>query len=315
MKRSSTRRRFLKFIVWSGVTSASHLPLAVTGQTPPAAATRQSPPPVATGQSLPPAAAWLTLPPTPKLPPATRDGVASVNGTSIFYAQFGSGPDVLLLHGGLANSNYWGHQIDQLAQTFSVTVMDTRGHGRSPVMSRSFSYRLFAQDVIELLDYLKIPKTSIVGWSDGAITGLQLAMTKPDVVSRLFAFGANSNLDGLKANGAKNEVFVTYSQRCRSEYALLSSHPEKWNELIEGLRAMWRSEPKFTKETLATIKAPTAISDGQYDEIIKREHTERMAHAIPRAKLFIQPAVSHFAMLQNPRQFNQTMMEFLIGEI
>jgi pimeloyl-ACP methyl ester carboxylesterase len=312
-RRRTTRRRFLKFIAWFGVTSASNLPLAVIGQNSPA--TRQSPPPAATGQSLPPpAAAWLTLPPTPKLPPATRDGIVSVNGTSIFYAQFGSGPDVLLLHGGLANSNYWGHQIKQLAQQFSVTVMDTRGHGRSPVMSHSFSYRLFAQDVIELLGYLKIPKTSIVGWSDGAITGLQLAMTKPDVASRLFAFGANSSLDGLKANGARSGVFATYSRRCRSEYALLSPRPERWNELMEGLRVMWRSEPRFTKEALATIRVPTAISDGQYDEIIKREHTEHMAFAIPGAKLFIQPAVSHFAMLQNPAQFNQTVIEFLKGE-
>ena len=69
-----------------------------------------------------------------------------MNRTSIFYAQFGEGPPVLLLHGGLANSNYWGHQVKELAQKYTVTVMDTRGHGRSPVTSYFFSYGLFADE-------------------------------------------------------------------------------------------------------------------------------------------------------------------------
>jgi pimeloyl-ACP methyl ester carboxylesterase len=254
---------------------------------------------------------WLTLPPTPKLPPTTRTGMAAVNGASIFYAQFGEGPAVLLLHGGLANSDYWGHQIDQLAPAFSVTVMDTRGHGRSPVVSGSFGYHQFAQDVLELLTHLQISKVSIVGWSDGAITGLLLAMTRPEIVSRLFTFGANSRLDGLKAGGARSQTFEAYSRRCASEYPRLSPHPERWNELLEGLRVMWRTEPNFKTEDLAAIKAPTAISDGEYDEIIRRDHTERLAHTISGAKLLIQPAVSHFAMLQNPAQFNNAMMNFL----
>jgi hypothetical protein len=97
---------------------------------------------------------WLTLPPTPTLPGTPRKGIATINGTNIFYAQFGQGRPVLLLHGGLANSNYWGHQVEYLAESFSVIVMDTRGHGRSSVMSPSFSYSLFAEDTVGLLDFL-----------------------------------------------------------------------------------------------------------------------------------------------------------------
>jgi pimeloyl-ACP methyl ester carboxylesterase len=256
-------------------------------------------------------AAWLKLPPTPTLPPATRSGLAAVNGTSIFFAQFGDGPAVMLLHGGLANSDYWGHQVLRLAESFSVTVMDTRGHGRSPVTSRSFSYGVFAQDVVGLLDFLKIPEAAIVGWSDGAITGLQLAITQPGRVSRLFAFGANSNVAGLKPDGAKSQVFATFTNRSKTEYARLSPHPERWPQLVDGLRGMWRTEPKFTKKDLAAIKIPTAISDGEYDEIIKRDDTEGMARAIPDARLVIQPGVSHFAMLQNPTQFNEALIGFL----
>jgi pimeloyl-ACP methyl ester carboxylesterase len=239
--------------------------------------------------------------------------VATINGTRIFFAQFGEGEPVLLLHGGMGSSNHWGHQIPALAKDFSVIAMDTRGHGRSPVTSAAFSYRLFADDVAALLDFLAIPRVAVVGWSDGAVTGLELAMNRPARVSRLFAFGANSAPDGLKPGGARSPVFAAYAQRCRAEYLQLSPRPEKWPQLVEGLRAMWRTQPSFSKEELARIRAPTAISDGEYDEIIRREHTEAMARQIPGARLVMLPRVSHFAMLQDPAQFNAALLGFLKG--
>jgi hypothetical protein len=126
------------------------------------------------------AAEWLTLPPTPTLPTATRFGQASINGVSIFFAQFGSGPPVMLFHGGLGNSNYWGNQIRKLSKNFAVTAMVTRGHGRSPVTSGEFSYAKFAEDAAGLMDFLKIPVASIIGWNywpsarnDSAWTSIQ----------------------------------------------------------------------------------------------------------------------------------------------
>jgi pimeloyl-ACP methyl ester carboxylesterase len=254
---------------------------------------------------------WLTLPPTPVLSNATQSGVAAINGVDIFYAVFGQGPPVLLLHGGLANSNYWGHQVEHLARNFSVVVMDTRGHGRSPLSSHAFSYAAFAEDAGALLDFLKTSQAAVVGWSDGAVTGLQLAMTRPHRITKLFAFGGNSSLDGLKAGGARSLVFADYARRCHAEYAQLSPHPERWPQLLDGLRVMWRTEPNFTRRSLAAIKAPTTISDGEHDEIIKRDHTESMARAIANARLVILPDVSHFAMLQDPGQFNQALTAFL----
>jgi pimeloyl-ACP methyl ester carboxylesterase len=256
-------------------------------------------------------ATWLTLPTTPTLPRATRSDLATVNGVGIFFAQFGEGPPVVLLHGGLANSNYWGHQVEALAQRFTVTVMDTRGHGRSPVMSRAFGYGIFAEDVVGLMGLLKIPSAAVVGWSDGAITGLQLAMSRPERVSKLFAFGANVSIDGLKSGGAKSRVFALFAARSKTEYAALSPHPERWSQLLEGLRPMWRAEPAFSRQQLANVKAPTAICDGEYDEIIKRDHTMRMSREIPAARLVMLPQVSHFAMLQNAPQFNRAVIDFL----
>jgi len=237
--------------------------------------------------------------------------MAAVNGTSIYYAQFGEGPPVLLLHGGLANSNYWGLQVGELAKEFSVLVMDTRGHGRSPVTSKVFRYSAFADDAAALLDFLNVGTVAVAGWSDGGVTGLELAMKRPDRVSRLFAFGANMNPGGYKAPTGR--VFAEFTQRAKTEYGRLSSHPERWSQLVGGLRAMWRTQPNFTPTMLRSVQVPTLIYAAEHDEIIRREHTEQMARLIPGARLVLQPGVSHFAMLQDPLRFNRTLNEFLSG--
>src|SRR4030081_415882 len=91
---------------------------------------------------------WLTLPPTPVLPKAETSGFAPVNGIKIWYATFGHGAPVILLHGGLANANYLGRQVPVLAQHCQVIVMDSRGHGRSTRDKRPFGYDLMASDVL-----------------------------------------------------------------------------------------------------------------------------------------------------------------------
>jgi pimeloyl-ACP methyl ester carboxylesterase len=257
---------------------------------------------------------WLTLPPTPTLPPAKTSATVKVNGVDLYYATYGKGPAVVLLHGGLASSDYWGHQVPVLAEHFTVIVMDTRGHGRSPMTSRKFGYNIFAQDVEALLAKIEQPFVSIVGWSDGAITGLQLAMTKPNLVSKLFAFGANSTVSGLIPNGSKTPVFASYATRAKAEYAKLSPHPEKWPQLVADLGVMWRTQPNFTPQQLKAIKSTTAVSDGEHDEIIKLEHTKEISRQIPGSQLVILPDVSHFAMLQNPNQFNDKLLQFLRTE-
>src|SRR5215472_11315416 len=105
---------------------------------------------------------WEVLPPTPAPIKSERSGQANANGISIYYAVYGQGPPVILLHGSLANADYWGNQIKALAPYHTVIVMDSRGHGRSTRDSRPYGYDLMADDV--------------VAWSDGAILGLDLAM-------------------------------------------------------------------------------------------------------------------------------------------
>jgi pimeloyl-ACP methyl ester carboxylesterase len=255
--------------------------------------------------------AWQTLPPTPTRPEPAKEGHAAVNGIELYHAVYGQGDPVILLHGGLGNSDYWGHQIPALAEGHRVIVVDSRGHGRSTRDAQAYGYDLMASDVIALMDHLGVPKASIVGWSDGGIIGLDIAMNHPDRIDRLFAVGANSTVAGLKENIDQNPTFAAYIERAGEEHAKLSPTPGEYDAFLEQIGAMWASQPNWAAEQLGRIKAPVAIAVGEHDEAIRRDHTEELARQVPGAKLLILLGVSHFAMLQDPARFNAAVLEFL----
>jgi pimeloyl-ACP methyl ester carboxylesterase len=188
--------------------------------------------------------------------------------------------------------------------------MDSRGHGRSSRDAQPFGYDLMASDVLALMDHLGLKKAAIVGWSDGAIIGLDIAMHHPDRVSKLFAFAANSDPSGV-ADIAKSDVFNAFIARAGEEYKRLSPTPNEYKTFVEGITKMWESQPHWTDADLARISVPTWIVDGDHDEAIKRDNTEFMAAHIPGAGLLIQPEVSHFSFLQDPEQFSNDLSHFL----
>jgi pimeloyl-ACP methyl ester carboxylesterase len=253
---------------------------------------------------------WMTLPPTPSLPKPGSSGKVEVNGASIWYAAFGKGSPVVLLHGGLANSNYWGGQVPALAATHQVIAIDSRGHGRSTRSAAPYGYELMASDVLGVMDELGVKQAALVGWSDGAIIGLSLAMHHPDRVARLFAFAANSDPSGVKDVG-KSPVFQQFIARGEKEYEALSATPREYKKFVEEISAMWANQPHWTRDDLARITVPTWIVDADHDEAIERSNTELMADAIPKAGLLLQPEVSHFSMLQDPAQFTADVLRFL----
>lgn len=255
---------------------------------------------------------WDVLPPTPKLPKADHSGYATVNGIRMWYAEFGDGPAVLLLHGGMGNSNYFGLLVKFLVQHhYRVIVTDCRGQGRSTRSTQPYSYHLMASDVLALLDDLRVSKTDLVGWSDGGIIGLDIAIYHPERLNHLFAFGANTDSSGVITGGEKRPAFVAYMRRTRDEYKRLSPTPDQYDQFVKQIGLMWQTEPSYTAAQLKSISVPTTIADGQYDEIIKQSHDRYMARAIPGAKLVILPNVSHFALLQDPSRFNSAVLTAL----
>ena len=253
---------------------------------------------------------WLNLPPTPGLPSAAQSGCAEINGVKIWYAVFGQGQPVLLLHGGLANSNYWGNLVPALSNDYQVVVMDSRGHGRSSRSSEPLGYDLMASDVLALMDFLKLDKAAIIGWSDGAIIGLDIAIHHPERLTKLFAFAANSDPDGV-ADVSQSQVFNAYMARAKAEYQSLSPTPAEYDSFMAQVTKMWETQPHFSAENLHSIRTTTWIVDGDHDEAIKRSNTLFMADQIPGSGLLIQPKVSHFSFLQDATQFNADVLHFL----
>ena len=256
---------------------------------------------------------WLTVPPPAALPPADESGLKSVNDIQMYYEihNAAGGDPVLLLHGGLGSTLNWGNQVPELMKAHKVVALDSRGHGRSTRSAQPYGYELMASDVLAMMDQLGLDKVKIVGWSDGGIIGLVLAMQHPERLNGLFAFGANYNVSGVNPAVATNPVFAQAIGLAAENYAKLSPTPDAFESFVQQISAMWFSQPDFKPEDLAKITVPTVIADGQYEEAILPEHTAELAKLIPGAKLVILPNVSHMAMWQDPAAFNKAMMEFV----
>ena len=254
---------------------------------------------------------WETLPPTPAPIATDRRGEAQANGIRIHYRIYGQGSPVIFLHGGLANSDYWGNQVPSVAAHHTVILMDSRGHGRSTRDARPYGYDLMADDVVALMDHLKIAWADIVGWSDGGILGIDLALRHKDRVGKVFAFAANTLTSGVKDNVEKNPTFAAYIARAGHEYETRSATPKEYASFVEEISKMWAEQPNWSDAQLAAIDREILIVDGDHDEAIKREHSETIAAAIPHAGLLILPNASHFAFLQDPKMFNFAILHFL----
>ncbi|MEP9388200.1 alpha/beta hydrolase [Mesorhizobium sp. KR9-304] len=254
---------------------------------------------------------WQTLPEPAAMPAATETGYAKVNGIDMYYATYGAGDPVLLIHGGLGHADIWASQVAELSKTHKVIVADSRGHGRSTRDAQPFGYDLMASDYLALLDYLKIDKTALVGWSDGGIIGIDIAMTHPERLTKLYAQAANVTVDGLDPGVMTNKTFGAYIERSGKDYAKLSKTPGEYEAFVAQISHMWESQPAWTKEQLAKITTPTAIVLGDHDEAITRAHTKYIASAIPGATLVILPNASHFAMLQAPDEYTKSVTDFI----
>ena len=265
-------------------------------------------PPRQAGVSL-----WRTLPPPAALPGADESGLAPVDDIMMWYAIYNKngGNPVLLIHGGTANAETWGNQVPVLMRNHEVILGESRGHGRTTRSEKPYSYQLMADDYIGLLDYLKIDKVALVGWSDGGIIGLDIAMRHPERLTKLWAYGANTQISGLKEGFDKDPVFAAAIALQGKQYERLSPTPKEFDAFVAAISQMWNTQPDYKPADLAKIRTPTMIVDGQYDEGIKREHTEEIAHEIPGAKLLILPNVSHFGHWQNPELYNRELTAFL----
>lgn len=245
------------------------------------------------------------------LPETENQGYVEHDGARIWYAAYGSGASVILLHGGLGHSGNWGYQVHTLVENgYRTLLIDSRGHGRSTRDEQPYTYERMASDVLAVMDTLHIEKAGFVGWSDGACTALVLASKAPARAAGVFFFACNMDTSGTKKFEHTPIVERCFNRHVK-DYAQLSSTPDKFDEFSEAVGLMQRTQPNYSAYDLAQIHLPVAIVHSEGDEFIKREHAEYLARSIPGAEYVFLPGVSHFAPLQRPQQFNSTMLAFL----
>jgi pimeloyl-ACP methyl ester carboxylesterase len=219
---------------------------------------------------------------------------ADVNGIRLYYERFGRGTPVLVLHGGLGSLEDMRHQIAALSSNHLVIAPDSRGHGRSTDGSGPLGYSQMADDMAALLDVLHISKVDIVGFSDGGIIGLDLAMHHSERVGRLITIGANYDVSGL-VDGSLAEP---------------SPQPDHWPMLNRKVYTMWRTQPHYSLANLHQIKSQTLVVAGEHD-LIRRDHTMELAHAIPNAQVCILKGAGHGPPSEGPRPNDSVSLGFL----
>jgi len=234
--------------------------------------------------------------------PASPAAFAEVNGIEMYYRIVGEGSPILLIPGGLSDQHVWDAQLPILARHHTVIVADSRGQGHSTRTEDPITYGLMADDYVALLDFLHIGKVDLVGWSDGGIIGLDIAMRYPERLKSLFAQAANVTPDG---NTGYTEA--------RAEGKPI---PElrHYESIDKEIHALWANEPNYTDEDLSDIRVRTAIVIGDRDTAITRDHTEFIASQIPGAQLIILPDAGHGVPVENPRLYAHTVLRFIDGK-
>jgi pimeloyl-ACP methyl ester carboxylesterase len=227
-----------------------------------------------------------------------------IKDAELYYETYGSGEPLLLLHGNSQSIRAFSYQIGELSKTHKVIAVDSRGQGKSTdETTGALSYDMFADDMKQLMDTLRIKKASILGWSDGGNTGLIMAYKYPQYVNKLATMGAN-------LFPTTEAVSDTVINQVKAGLKNLQTKNDAYSKMEVRLFTMLLNEPHITFEQIKTIKAPTLIMAGEHDEILD-SHTRAIAAAIPNAKLVVFKGGSHYMPVENAKWFNKVVLDFL----
>lgn len=234
-----------------------------------------------------------------------------VNGVRIYYETYGSGPPVLVLHGAGAFLETMHYFISGLSGTHTMIAIDSRGQGRSTDAAGPITYARMGDDMIKLMDALHLKQADVVGWSDGGIVGLDMAMKHPGRVRRLVAIGSNYDVNGLDPSVFSGDFLSNVARDVRPFYEAIAPDPAHFDDAMKKIDTMIRTEPHYTLADLGRIRTTRVLILAGEHDLILRKHTDALAHAIPGAKEMIVPGVSHAGPLEQPDTFNKIALDFL----
>jgi pimeloyl-ACP methyl ester carboxylesterase len=257
----------------------------------------------------------LALAPAASCATGTPEGghYSEIRGIRMYYELHGSGPPLLLLHGGAGNGMQFEHQVPTFARTHRLIVPDCCAQGRTTDRPGPLSYHAMAEDMIALLDRLGLERVDVMGWSDGGDIGLDMAMHHADRVGHLVTFGANFRADGLNEQDVawgRTATADSFGAGMREGWTKLNPQPEHYIEAMNKILDMWRTQPQWTATDLGRIRAKCLVCAGEHD-VVRPDHTAALARAIPGAQVWIVPGASHSAMIERPDLVNPKVLAFL----
>jgi len=231
-----------------------------------------------------------------------------VNGIKMYYESYGQGQPLVLIHGNGGSIGSMGYQIQYFSKYFRCIIADSRAHGKSGVGEGRLTYEQMAEDWSTLLDSLKIDSAYVLGWSDGGILGLLLAIHHPKKVSKLAAMGANLWPD---SSAVYSWVFPMLDNMNKKIDSMLLKYPKSSMLQTEKKHIdLMQNQPHITLSELHTITCPSLILAGDKD-VIREEHTNLIFQNISKSQLCIFPGQTHWIPVVDPELFNQTVYRFL----
>lgn len=242
----------------------------------------------------------------------------NVGDAKLYYEVYGSGSPLLLLHGDtFGYIDEFEAYIPLLAKHFRVIAVGMRGHGKSEIGTKTYSYKLFAEDAISILKNETKDNATVVGFSAGAITAYYLSAYYPEKVRKTVVLGGLLDSSGYRPT-ALEELKHLSGDDCekmlpdlvKSRKALMPE-PDRYNDLINKLRESWLQPVYVDKEKAAAIKCPVLIIGGDRDDYIKTEEFVRIYKTIPNSQLSIIPNCGHVGLILNPTMLTNIVIPFL----
>jgi len=227
----------------------------------------------------------------------------NTRGFRMYYETYGSGDPLLIIHANNGSINNFSGQIPYFAKSYKVIVADSRSQGKSVDNSDSLSYEMMADDFNALLDTLHIDSCNVIGWSDGGINGLLLAIRHPDKVKKLAITGANLWPDTT----AVEPFLYNMIQEYHDSLFRVPQTPKIKHTL--KLSLLLSNEPHITLEQLHQVQCPTLVINGDHD-IIHPKHALLIADNIPKSYLWIIPGAGHSTPLFHKDEFNEEVDGF-----
>lgn len=238
-----------------------------------------------------------------------------IGGHPTWVEDRGRGDEVVLvLHGGMSNSDFLLDAFgDALADRYRVVAFDRRGHGYTADTSDPFHYEDMADETIAVLERVVGGRAHLVGWSDGGIVALAVAMRRPDLVERMVLIGTNFHYAGVLP--AKLPPDSPFRTRIRDDYAARAPDGfEHFQEMVDKSLTMWTTEPTWVEGDLTSITAPTLVLVGD-DDVTLLSHTAALYEVLPAGQLCVVPRTSHALPVERPAEAARVILDFLAAEL